>query len=688
VLRLFLNGLIPSIKGNDMWDSFFAEGLDYLESHGSDHDKAMARKWRRLAKRNPDLFPRYDASVKAKLGKRGIRSKDDLPQFRGADLENISPFLYFAREEKNREVYLGSMGHVLATGQTDAGKTVLTKRILHSLSECREKVLWTALNLMGLHYQRLDTRYRNTVAFKGIPENLLCLPDGIPSELRVEYESFVFDCFGFYGSLMLGARSEMSRMFSQLSREFDHMGQIPNLNDLELFTDYVLRQGHLNQTQRGYCQRFLPRLQRINQEGQGCFNCQKGVLDDVRNCNQIYDLSAFSEDCKRFLVPYYIGRECIVRKYDAALRKIPRYVVIDEAACIVPRRDEAYTGEQLTAPMFKLIRESRNFNVYLIVAVQELSRCAHPLLANTPIKIIFKMVENQDLFVLRETLGLNAEELDEVRRFKQGECLVRLAVGEGYPFRAKVDMLDENALPRDGSIRKANEKLKQEILKKIIPPGNAIDELLKGKKIERFEEIQEQEWVLLKFVSKYPGVTKAEIQRALNLGNKEVDKLRFRLEKKGLLSSKMVETGKRGGQPLVFDVTEKARSCLKNQGEYESHVLRGDGEHAYCVRRIGLWLKRQSGGHIEIEKRRANTNVDLVHTTPDNKKYGYEVCLSSGAGEVETVVRDLQCQDLEKIVVVSPVKRVLEDLQGKLKNTVNAQEFSRLEFKRVKEFIE
>lgn len=584
---------------------------------------------------------------------------DDLGSFQAPDYDAIgSGEIAFARDREagNKEVTLmPSLSNIAAMAMAGKGKTNLLRLLAYiyiTLGIAQVKIIDFLGNFKGLASCCRDTIVLDT------PSINIMRNKHVPKQ---KWFNTLFDQISHHTATMIGGRSFLNRVNAEMIQKFEGTGEEPCLPDLYSYMEWLLRKRKLNQSDRGYCERIVGKLVSWDSESGGAFSCQRGTLDMVNNYNQIVALMGLSEELQRFYVSALIARDFYKRLYNPELSRKPLAYLLDEARHVFPKKDEMAS---VNSPILSILTQTRNVNMYWIVATQEPSKLAHTCLANSQTKIIMGIAEGWDLGVIQQSLRLNPDQVKEISQFgESGLAVIKFSEKYTEPFLTKINLFEETG---NQEIAEGNIHLMEKAQGYVIPRSGLLQQMLFAREKEReskYGRISNSAQRLLKACGREPYKALTELYEASRLGSKG-SKAKKELAVAGFINERdiPVRTRKGAGKKLI-SITEKGRSWLRDAGIKPLVKGKGGPRELYYSVNIQAWAE-QKGFTVYREYR----GSDLMLVSKDKEKISVEIACRKD-NQINNIRRNLETKIYQKIVVAAETDKVKKQIEKEYKES-------------------
>ncbi len=487
--------------------------------------------------------------------------------------------------------------HVLAAGSTGYGKTNFLRNSCRSLIE--RGIRFMAIDFLG-NLGDLSMSYESvvTIPWERFGENLFNAPENMEQR---SWDNIAMEAFCYSYSLMVGSQNFLARSLFDLEELFEQMGNGEKvvLADVGDSIQKRLEKGRLGE--KDYAVRVLNRIRALSIETNGMFDHQSGFMKELvqrKDLNVVWDLSGLSEATQCFFTVYLLTY-LFFHKLSNPDQRETCVVLLDECAHVFDI-GKTYQSQMLNT----LIRRARNAGLLLISATQEYSRLSHPLKANCACSLFFRTFEGRDLWEIGKSLSLDASEQEKLRVITQlqpGVAVCRLPQCS-KPFLVKTDLFKPSFNRR---VMEQNDEMLNELVAMIVPRSNLME------RIHTKKDRNDDELRFLQSIVNEPLSGSVERSESLGLSNSRANRIVNILEFKGFIEPVKVKTFRRGGQKVLYEITEKGRKWLSECGVKTNHPLRGSIKHLYYARLIGDYFESM-GCEVRFEGRSGNGNADLI----------------------------------------------------------------------------
>lgn len=584
----------------------------------------------------------------------------------GVDVEKIGPFMpagekvagcgeiEFATDEMGRRISLQpSRTNIVTTGRSGTGKTTLIKGLAYKYIY-EESAQTKLIDLLG-NFSKLQDYLGDTVVLDTPSMNVMH-NDGVPQQ---KWVNVLFDIVSFHTDTMIGGRAFLNRTNSKLARIFEGTGEKYCIKDLSGYMMWMLEKRKLNMTDRGYAERIVGKILSWDDESEGAFAYQMGILEGLESCNQIISLRGLSEELQRFYVSVLIARDFMKRLFSPGLCRRPLVYMVDEAKHVFPHRDERMG---LSSRTLSILTQTRNVDMYWQLGSQEPSKLAHTCLANSQTKIVLGITEGLDLSVIQQSLRLTPEQVKTISRFGEpGQAVVKFSERYTEPFMAKIDLFEEPEEVRTEDIAGENRRLVEEAEKSVVPRSRLLEKdlfLRDKERTSKYGRLSSSAERLLVAAGGEPYKPLMELYEKSGLGTKG-SKARKELVMAGFVADRDIPVKTRSGRgKSLLNITEKGRSWLKDAGIRPLITGKGGSRELYYSIEIEKWaLQRGFAVYREYK------GADLFLVSEDKGKVAVEIACRKD-NQLRNIRRDFETGIFHKIVVACETEKVLKEVRA------------------------
>ncbi len=195
-------------------------------------------------------------------------------------------------------------------------------------------------------------------------------------------------------------------------------------------------------------------------------------------------------------------------------------------------------------------------------------------------------------------------------------------------------------------------------------------------------------------LSQHPFRQTTVRDKMLGLSASRAKNARTELEELGFVRRHVVQSGKRGGQFVLEEITEAGYEHLAElQVPARKPAGKGGYAHKFWQHKVAEWLRdRYEGARVGIEDAGSGKSVDVSLFLPSQpagagKVIAYEVLVSGEEKELTNVREDLATGYDQVVMCVDSWERS-ERLKEKMGRGLRAAEVARVRFQLLSQFLE
>ena len=380
-------------------------------------------------------------------------------------------------------------------------------------------------------------------------------------------------------------------------------------------------------------------------------------LEELLRQYVILELDALTNSDKTFLIETLLLWIHHYRLQEPGREQFKHAIIIEEAHHVLLRKKESREA----IPDI-ILREIRELGESVIIIDQHPSLVSIPSLGNTYSTIAMNLKHARDVATIADAMLLDQKDREYLGRLEVGTGIVKLQGRYFKPFVVrfplaeiqKGSVTDDWLKRKSAGLSTASEEIpRSRVLEREIQLIPAAD------KVERAEEeLSDDERRMLIDVMEQATSGVGVRFRRLSFGAGSGERLLERLERRSLLSSAFVSTGR--GRVRFLQLTEKGSAGLRALG-YDVPRQRGGGPaHEYWKHRLADSYAARGYG-VELEKPIGDGKTVDVVATKDNGRIAIEV--ETGKSDAVANVRKCLEAEFEKVVcfdVFGGVERELE----------------------------
>jgi DNA-binding MarR family transcriptional regulator len=403
-----------------------------------------------------------------------------------------------------------------------------------------------------------------------------------------------------------------------------------------------------------YRDRTINRLETINRAIGETINVSKGFdLEDILTNNVIILLDGLGYDIANFLVESLFMS---IFEYKLTNQKdvdVKNFIILDECKRLfsIHKEREYAQGHPV---MTHFVNQIRSCGVGLLVCEHQPSMINPALLASSYIKIMMSLGDGRDIFTMARAMGLNPEQEKEAYHLDVGEAIVKLSGRYTRPFKIKVP---EGTFPSPVSEEELRNHYQRsfEFLNRKVMLRSDLLQKFQSREKDRASAVYD----VLENLTKDPFAGFVDRCKALNMDRSKLKRTIDNLILRGLITPVTVRTFKKGGQKILYQLTEKGQELLRGNGVDTSHKIRGDLAHLYYVNLVGEYFSSQ-GFKVRLEGESGNGNADLV-VSNNRKAVAVEIELGEKTA-VNNILKNLK--DFDGVIMAFEKESTRKKIEG------------------------
>ena len=154
-------------------------------------------------------------------------------------------------------------------------------------------------------------------------------------------------------------------------------------------------------------------------------------IEELLNKPTVLELNAVADDEQKSLIMalLLVGVCLYTKERGSSSGEINNLLMIDEAHVLLdaPVRgsDDQNKAQGITVKSLqKMIAEIRSFGTGIIIADQVPSKVTSDIVANTDLKVVFRLVENKEREIIANSTNMSEQQAEHLARLKRGEAIV------------------------------------------------------------------------------------------------------------------------------------------------------------------------------------------------------------------------------------------------------------------------
>lgn len=536
--------------------------------------------------------------------------------------------------------------HLLVVAMTGRGKTTFFYNLM---DRCAAHDLPFMVFDFKHDYRHLvDVHDLLVINWRDLKFNPLEPPPGVTPG---KWGEVLADTFAHATDLLVGSESYFLDKLRQLFDlyQVDATGRYPSLFELRdrVEADEVSQAS----PKFRYKERVESRLSMMTGFSGEIFDCSSGYpIDDLLQRNVVFELQEPNQYVTNFVVEVvltwiYYYRDAMGHRGD--LRHL---ILFDEAKRVfdVNRERQPESGYP---PIDELVGQVREFGEGLVVADHEPSKLTDSLKANTNAKLWMTLGSGHDIQEMADTFGLDREEADFTRTMEKGEALLKLADTDPVPIQLPDYQVEKSVSQENLRARMAP----------VLDEFDVVDRFRHhrfrvaiGEDVE--EGVQDTAEEFLASVARNPLMNTTERYEAVGVDTKRGTEVKDELLKLGVVQEVEVQTGTRGRNPKLLELTPEGRTVLANRGYDVEGEAKGGARHRWWQQRVkehfedagyDVTIEYAVGSqHIDVYAETAGESVAVeVALSAEHEVENVRKCLQAGVDEVQVAYRDDDVRD-------------------------------------------
>ncbi len=345
-------------------------------------------------------------------------------------------------------------------------------------------------------------------------------------------------------------------------------------------------------------------------------------------------------------------------------------VALDEASHLYSKRAEsAAEGPSYINTMTNVVRK---MFIALFVFTQTCFDLSNSIIANSGIKVLFRVGTAQDYEIFGRAMGLNSQQIQWCKtNLTEGSQIIKTGFGWQRPFLNKSPLIH---IPEDVSDIEVRDSV-QPLLDMITKPSAPV--ILLPASISQTtntcpkESLAADQESLLNQLKANPDITSATVHyKMAGLGTKQGTAAKQSLLSKGYVKETLLESGRRGRAELFLEPIENDAGRL------------GSRLHRLLRRKAQTWYEHKNCT-TEIEKSLTNNGqqvfIDLAVTWPDGRTEALEVETEVSQRAIENIKKNLAI-GFEVISILTPNRKTRDAIKKRMDGELSNGDLSRIKF--------
>jgi DNA-binding MarR family transcriptional regulator len=481
--------------------------------------------------------------------------------------------------------------------------------------------------------------------------------------------------------VMMRSKGYLTKVMKDLRGIFGEqweLGVNPNLEDMrDILIEKMKTPGFKKDD---FLIRNIQRLDTILFLSGEIFSCSTGFkLEKLLGHPIVLELDDLSDTVANMLMVALLTKILRFRIEKGVRGKLQHVIVIDEAKRILNRAQEKSTYARVP-PIIQLISVCRDLGQGLIAADQQISQLSDTFLSCACSKIAFS-TSGKDIYETAKIFGLNPQQTGMLQELPTGYAIVKQDQGHTKPFLAKMDKIEFPKDVTEDEVVNHSRKFIEWLNRDVQPRSTVI--LERAKLNEERKQISRDEEIILISVAKRPELIVSERLKSIGFTTYMGIKLLKSLSYKGFINKRKIQTGQRGNQPVIIELTDKAKEYLKAKEIRIRSKGKGGVVNQWWQKKIQEFYKN-IGMETVIEPNVSGVNADVLVMNAKGKRIAIEVALSQ-KGQAENIQRDLKYFD--RVIMASQTKLLMDKIVADTREVLGQDELKRVKFCLLGDFL-
>lgn len=309
---------------------------------------------------------------------------------------------------------------------------------------------------------------------------------------------------------------------------------------------------------------------------------------------------------------------------------------------------------------------------------QQPCKVSNSFLANTPVKICFRLYDGENISTISRAMNLTREQAQVIPLLKEGQAIILTPECEKpeliqIPYFEILDRSISDNYVRDHmkKLLGENGSRQNNNLKQLSVPNVSED---KEVNIDDFE----RKFLMSVYLNSFKY--KTQHFKDFNLGGYRGEKIIKQMIKKGLIKENEIRTGRRGKPIILLELTDKAFEILNLNKKY--NPKEGSLEHRFWKEKVKEWALKE-GHKAVIEHNKYGKSVDIV-VIEDEKETAIEIQLTERY-LIENIREDLKYFDN---VIITCHGNLIEEFKKIVKESISEEDLEKIEFRHISEYLQ
>ena len=414
---------------------------------------------------------------------------------------------------------------------------------------------------------------------------------------------------------------------------------------------------------------ILIRLEALLSNKRQVFNVRHGFpVDKLAKKLIVWEFDSLEMSYQNLIVSYLVSMLFLHRVSNPSRELV--IVALDEASRLYSKRAEAASeGPSYISTMTNVVRK---MFIALFVFTQTCFDLSNSIIANSGLKILFRVGAAQDYEIFGRAMGLTSEQIQWCKtNLAEGNQVIKMGFGWQQPFLNKSPMIHIPEDVSDSEVRESVQPLLDLISTPAIPQLSLPVSCNRQQSDQRSQNLITDEEILLSQIKANPDITSATVHyKMAGLGTKRGTVTKQSLVSKNILKETLLESGRRGRAEMYLELVEDS------VGRFGSCI------HRYMCKKAQDWYNGQSC--ITEPEKSFNHNgqqifVDLAVTWPDGKTEALEVETQDTERALENIKKNLAL-GFKVISVLTPNQKVRNAIKRRIVGELTPGDFSQIKF--------
>jgi hypothetical protein len=405
--------------------------------------------------------------------------------------EKIEPYENLTEEDLLYQMELDDMNrHGLIVGITGGGKSNTSKNLLRKLwiehqrpfmvIESAKREYWELYNMSGFEdilVFTLGAEDSHSVPYRINPFEKM---KGVPLQTHIDYVLSTFKAsFELYSPMPHVLETSIYRIYEDrgwdILKNTNKFGMdvFPTLDDLYYKVDVVVDElGYDSRLKSDITAALKARIHSLRVGGKGAMlNTDQSIpIESLLSRPVIMELEDIGDDdVKAFMMGIILVQLYEYRRTKLARnKKFEHLILIEEAHRLLANVSSGGEGGNPRAKSVEfftnLLAEIRSYGQGFLIADQVPTKLAPDTLKNTNLKIVHRIVMEEDRKLIGQSMNMNEEQIDYISALRRGLAAV-YAEGDSRPKLVQMPLIKEDSsYPRETVIQNVKAKVDHEFI--------------------------------------------------------------------------------------------------------------------------------------------------------------------------------------------------------------------------------